>query len=54
MKSWKWFLVVAIAAAIFLAVFKGLKGKSGSNSPFVQVTRGDIERHAVATGTIGP
>jgi len=54
MKAWKWFLVLAIAAAIVFAVFKGLAGKNGSNSPFVEVTRGSIERHAVATGTIGP
>jgi HlyD family secretion protein len=54
MKSWKWLLVMAIAAAIFFAVLKCLEGKSGSNNPFVVVTRGSIERHAVATGTIGP
>lgn len=54
MKAWKWFLALAIAAAIVLAVLKGLAGKRGSDSPFVEVTRGSIERHAVATGTIGP
>lgn len=54
MKLWKWFLVLVVTAAIVFAVFKCLKGKSGSNNPFVEVTRGSIERRAVATGTIGP
>ncbi len=54
MKAWKWFLALALAAVVVFAVFKGRAGKSGSNGPFVEVTRGSIERHAVATGTIGP
>ncbi len=54
MKSWKWFLALAIVAAILIAVFRGLGGKNGPNAAFVRVTRGSIERHAVATGTIGP
>lgn len=54
MKAWKWFLALAIAVVIALVVFKSLTGKSGPNNPFVEVTRGGIERHAVATGTIGP
>ena len=54
MKAWKWFLVLVIIIAIFLAVFKGLAGKEQSDIRWVEVTRGTIERHAVGTGTIGP
>jgi HlyD family secretion protein len=54
MKAWKWFLALAIIAAIVFAVFKGLTGKEQSDIRWVEVTRGVIEREAVGTGTIGP
>jgi len=54
MKAWKWFLGLAIVAAIVFAVLKGLPGKEQSNLRWVEVTRGTIERRAVGTGTIGP
>jgi HlyD family secretion protein len=54
MKVWKWLLVLAVLAVVFLGVFKGLAGKEESEVRFVEVTRGNIERQAVATGTIGP
>ncbi len=54
MKVWKWLIVLVIVAVVVLALFKGLSGKEESEVRFVEVTRGTIERQAVATGTIGP
>ncbi|KPK41502.1 MAG: hypothetical protein AMJ65_09345 [Phycisphaerae bacterium SG8_4] len=54
MKAWKWFLALAIVAAIIFVAFKGLAGKEKSDVRWVEVTRGTIERRAVGTGTIGP
>jgi hypothetical protein len=51
MKAWKWFLALAIVAAIVFAVFKGLAGREQSDIRWVEVTRGTIEREAVGTGT---
>ena len=54
MKVWKWLFVPAVVAVAFFALFKCLAGKEESEIRFVEVTRGTIERQAVATGTIGP
>jgi HlyD family secretion protein len=54
MKVLKWLIVLVIAAVVVFALFKGLAGKEESEVRFVEVTRGTIERQAVATGTIGP
>ncbi len=54
MKVWKWLIALVIVAVIVFAVFKGLAGKEELEVRFVEVTRGAIERQAVATGTIGP
>ncbi len=54
MKVWKWLFILVIVVIAFFAVFKGLFGKEQSNIRYVEVTRGTIERQAVATGMIGP
>jgi len=54
MKVWKWLFFLLIATVVVFALFKGLAGKEESEVRFVEVTRGAIERQAVATGTIGP
>lgn len=54
MKVWKWLFILVIVAVVVFALFKGLAGKEESEVRFVEVTRGTIERQAVATGTIGP
>jgi HlyD family secretion protein len=54
MKIWKWLLVLVVVVVVLLVVLKGLTGKEESEVLFVEVTRGTIERQAVATGTIGP
>ncbi|MHC4105453.1 MAG: efflux RND transporter periplasmic adaptor subunit, partial [Planctomycetota bacterium] len=54
MKVWKWLFALVIVAVVVFALFKGLAGKEESEIRFVEVTRGIIERQAVATGTIGP
>jgi HlyD family secretion protein len=54
MKVWKWLLVLAVIVVFLLGVFKVFVGKEESGIRFVLVTRGTIERQAVATGTIGP
>jgi len=54
MKVWKWLFVLVIVAVVVFALFKGLAGKEESEVRFVEVTRGAIERQAVATGKIGP
>jgi HlyD family secretion protein len=54
MKVWKWLIVLVIVVVVVFALFKGLAGKAESEVRFVEVTRGTIERQAVATGTIGP
>ena len=54
MKVWKWLFVLLIVTAVVFALFKGLTGKEESEVRFVEVTRGAIERQAVATGKIGP
>ncbi|MHC4533100.1 MAG: efflux RND transporter periplasmic adaptor subunit [Planctomycetota bacterium] len=54
MKVLKWLIVLVIAAVVVFALFKGLAGKEESDVRFVEVTRGAIERQAVATGKIGP
>jgi HlyD family secretion protein len=54
MRIWKWLLVLVIIAIIVFALFKSQAGKEKSEVRFVEVTRGMVERQAVATGTIGP
>ncbi len=54
MKVWKWLFILVIVAVVVFALLKGLAGKEESEVRFVEVTRGTIERQAVATGTIGP
>jgi len=54
MKVLKWLFVLVIAAVVVFALFKGLASKEESEVRFVEVTRGAIERQAVATGKIGP
>ncbi|MHC4240871.1 MAG: efflux RND transporter periplasmic adaptor subunit [Planctomycetota bacterium] len=54
MKVWKWLFVLVIVAVVVFALFKGIAGKEESEVRFVEVTRGVIERQAVATGKIGP
>lgn len=54
MKVWKWLLFLVIVVVVVFALFKGIAGKDESEIRFVEVSRGTIERQAVATGTIGP
>ena len=54
MKVLKWLLILVIVAVVVFALFKGFAGQEESEVRFVEVTRGRIERQAVATGTIGP
>ena len=54
MKVWKWLFILAVVVVALLGVLKSFAGKEKSEVRFVEVTRGTIERQAVATGTIGP
>ena len=54
MKVWKWLFILVIVVVFVFALFKGFAGKEESEIRCVEVTRGAIERQAVATGTIGP
>ncbi|UCG59273.1 MAG: efflux RND transporter periplasmic adaptor subunit [Phycisphaerales bacterium] len=54
MRVWKWLLVLAAIAVVIVAALKCLRGSGQPDIRWVEVTRGAIEKQAVATGTIGP
>jgi len=54
MKVWKWLFILVVIVVVVFALLSSLAGKEESEVRFVEVSRGTIERQAVATGTIGP
>jgi HlyD family secretion protein len=54
MKVTKWLFILVVVVAVILGALKAFEAEEKSEIRFIEVSRGTIERQAVATGTIGP